>query len=421
MTPRSDVYELCSTLFELLDGDPALGRADESPLIILGRMAREDRRSLDRSRVPDAVADLIESGLASDPSARPGSALELGERLREVQRELDLPVTPLVVMEPLATGHGSGDGPPVDPAGAEGTDGDGGADAVAAAQSAVTLAPPRQRRVPLAGRVAAVVALLAVVGGVIYGVIRESGDGDDVSSAGPAAEAEAATTTSWPDEAIGTPYAGVQPGVEYDVNDARDLSSVVAARLGDPDELLGRLGDGVISYAYPTFTVERLPARFRWQAFNPEHDERCDTIVSWPLTATGVWEKGANWADHQAFVRVVKFATERDAAEAYSIFSLEQGAAGDECTGFVTPPTPFDHDQIDVRHRDVDIGLSDDVRHNTWVGPPPVGVSDATSVTSAIAQFGDTLMLTAVVSRSTPVDPTVIGRLAEEIGRRLGG
>ncbi|UDY34457.1 serine/threonine-protein kinase [Dermatobacter hominis] len=428
MTPRSDVYELCSTLFELLDGDAALGSAHESPLIILGRMARDDRRTLDREVVPAAVAEVIEAGLAPDPSARPASAAVLGEQLQDAQRSLDLPVTPLVVIEPLSTegAERSAQGPTgaaPDGAAPDGAAADEpGAAAELPGQSAVTLAPPRTRRRPTPVLVAAVVVLVALAGALAVALAVRSDDGADVASAGPDASVEGQTTTSsWPEEVKGTEQAGLQPGTEYDVPEARDMSSVLATRLGEPNELFGRLGAGAVSFIYPSYMVEQLPARIRWQAFNPAHDSGCLGIVSWPLTIEGLWEKGANWPGHQAFVKVIEFGSERDAAEAFSVFSLEQGVTGSECTGFGPNPRPFDHDRIDVQHQAVDLGLPEGVRYNSWIGPPPAGITDVDSVTTAIVQHGDVLVLTAVTSGAQAVPTADLGGFLGEVIRRLDG
>ena len=172
---------------------------------------------------------------------------------------------------------------------------------------------------------------------------------------------------------------------------------------------------------FMSFMVEKLPARVRWQAFNPQQADSCLSIVTWPLTIDALWERGATWPGHQAYLRVIEFTSERDAAEAYSAFSLEQGVSADECSGFAPNPTPFDHDAIDVRHREVDIGLGDDVRHNTWIGPPPVGMTDVDSVTSTIIQHGRQIVLLAIASGPGAVAPTDVGVLAEEMLRRLDG
>jgi serine/threonine protein kinase len=427
MTPRSDVYELCSTLFELLDGDAALGSAHESPLLILGRMSRDEGRKLDRDVVPAPVADAIEAGLAMDPDARPATAAALGERLRAAQRSLGLPATPLVVIEPLA--QDPSPSPSAEGAAGEGLDDDlaiAGADARGSTtdgstslpgRSATTLAPPAtapSRRPALVALV--LVLLVSVVGGVAWAATR--GDG---ASADGADDPTSTTAPSWPAEVKGEAYAGLQPGVTYDVPEARDMSSVLATRLGDPTELLGRLGDGAVAFAFPTFTFQQLPAKFRWQAFNPTHHEACSTMVSWPLTLVALWEKGANWPGQQATVRVIEFNSERDATEAFSVFSLEQGAEGDECTGFPTAATPYDHDAIDVRHRAVDLQLPEGVRYNSWVGPPPVGMADVESVTSAIVQHGKALVLVAVASGTDPVPPADLGGFLQEVTRRLDG
>ncbi len=418
LSPRSDVYELCSTLFELLDGRATLGDATESPLLILGRMAKGARRPLDRDLVPDAVADVIEQGLAPDPEERPATALELGERLRDAQRSLGLEPTALVVIDPIEPAvSASGDG-----ASGAGASSPSGPTPGSAAETIPPVPPPRQhrRRWPIA---VAVLALLALGVGIWLG--RSDGSTGDAAGAsstdGSGRKAPDAPDPSWPAEAVGTYAAGLQPGTTYDLNGVRDRSSVLASALGDPAELVRELDPAATAYAQPSFMVERLPARVRWQSFNASQEPSCLSIVTWPITIDGLWEKGAAWPGHQAYLRVIELTSERDAAEVYSTFSLEQGVSADECTGFAPNPTPFDHDAIDVRHRELDIGLGDDVRHNTWIGPAPPGMTDVDSVTSVIAQQGNRVVLVAITSGPDTVEPKAVGSLVGKMLRQLGG
>lgn len=423
LSPRSDVYELCSTLFELLDGRATLGDATESPLLILGRMAKGARRPLDRSLVPDAVADVIESGLAPDPDDRPATALEIGERLRDAQLDLGLEPTSIVVIDPLEpTDSGDGAGSGRD-AGTLASPKSAASGSAASGSAAETIPPPalrRPRRWPIA---VAAVALVAV--GVGLWLARDDGSSGEAAGAGSTSTDRPTTESgvpdpSWPDEAVGTYAAGLQPGTTYDLNGVRDRSSVLASDLGDPAEIVRMVDPAATAYAQPSFMVERLPARVRWQSFNASQDPACLSIVTWPITIDALWEKGATWPGHQAYLRVVELTSERDAAEVYSAFSLEQGVSADECTGFAPNPTPFDHDAIDVRHREVDIGLDDDVRHNTWIGPPPPGMTDVDSVTSVIAQKGNRVVLVAVASGPGTVEPAAVGTLVGTMLDRLG-
>lgn len=418
ITPRTDVYELCSTLFELLDGQASLGEPTDSPLLVLGRMARGDRRRLDRDRVPDVVATVIEAGLSTDPDQRPATALELGEQLRSAQRTLGLDPTPLVVIEPLDSDESVQDPrPAIDHGPSARSSAAGTAPSrtagVEAGRAGDTLPPPDRRRSlrPLALAVAVVVAAV-LVGVVVFALVRGGDDGTEVTTSG-------GPSTTWPDEVRGTPSAGFQPGIEFNVAGASDRNAEVNARLGDGSQVLGTFGSGVVVSDQPPPFAAQLPVRFRWQAFNPQLDEDCLAIVSWPLTVTGWWEKRATWSGHQAVVRVLKFASERDAVEAFNVFSLEQGVTGDDCHGFRSDGKPFDHDRIEVAHRAVDLGLGDDVRWNSFVGPPPREAPGFAAATSAIVQKGEVLVFGNVLTSAEPVDPAVLGSAFAEILSRL--
>lgn len=426
LTPRSDIYELCSTLFELLDGSASLGSPQESPLLVLGRMAKGAQRPLDRSKVPDLLADLVESGLASDPLQRPASALELGERLRDVQRSLGYDPTPIVVIEPL-----SDDGQLE--VGSETAGSDGHTDSRASGptdpselDAGSTLPPPvgangssgSRRRAVLA--LALVAALVAATGAFLVVNRRSDEHATPVEVRGGAAPGTA-STSSMPSERRGETFGGIQPTVSYDLPQYRDESSVLSARIGDPLTLLKKFDPSATAIAQPTYLIERLPAQFRWQSFNPAKNPRCFSFVTWPLTLVGLWEKSSTWPHHQAAVRVLQFASERDATEAYNAFSLEQGIKGEECSGFAENPKPFDHTAVTVRHQAVDLGLADDVRWNSFVAPPPAGTPELTSVTTAIAQRGDIVTTSYVGSGEAPADPAVLGALLAEVLDRTSG
>jgi serine/threonine protein kinase len=385
-TVRTDVYELCSTLFQLLDGAAPVGDESDSPLLIVGRLARGERRSLDRSVVSAGVAEVIESGLASDPTARPQTAQDLGERLQEAQRSSDRDVTRLVVIDRLP-GAPTDTGPALTPAGA------------LTGSSSSTLPPPTQRR----NRVRVVAAVLAVALLGAAALFWERGSEGD-ASAGSRPESTStttsttSTTTSTTSTTVpGSPRAGIQPGLTYDVPGLQDVSPALAARLGDPAAVVAPLASGVTTFDQPTFQVERLPATLRWQAFNPRNTPACATVMSRELTVVGLWEKGGTWPEHQVTMRVIEFATEGQAREAFSVFSLEQGVGEGECTGF-GPPGSTGNDQMDVVHREPPLDLPEGVRYNSWVGSPPAGMANVTSVSTAIVQEGPRVGLVAVTS-----------------------
>jgi serine/threonine protein kinase len=79
--PRSDVYSLGVTLYEMLTGHRPWETDDPGELATLHREAKPtDIRAL-RPDTPDPVANLIHSMLAKDPLRRPASARELATRL----------------------------------------------------------------------------------------------------------------------------------------------------------------------------------------------------------------------------------------------------------------------------------------------------------------------------------------------------
>jgi serine/threonine-protein kinase len=79
--PRSDIYSLGVTLYEMLTGNRPWDSDDPGELAKLHREAKPtDIRAL-RPDTPEPVAKLIHSMLAKDPLRRPASARELATRL----------------------------------------------------------------------------------------------------------------------------------------------------------------------------------------------------------------------------------------------------------------------------------------------------------------------------------------------------
>lgn len=97
----TDVYSLGSTLYHLLAGQPAFHSAtDPSIAPLMFRVLSAAPPPISRPDVPSAVTGAILRAMAKAPSGRYESAWEFAGRLREVQRELGLPVTDLVAAEP---------------------------------------------------------------------------------------------------------------------------------------------------------------------------------------------------------------------------------------------------------------------------------------------------------------------------------
>jgi serine/threonine-protein kinase PknK len=86
-TVASDIYSLGATMFCALTGHAAYERrSGEQVVAQFLRIASEPIPDLRTRGMPDAVAAAIEQAMARDPSDRPASVTEFGERLREIQR-----------------------------------------------------------------------------------------------------------------------------------------------------------------------------------------------------------------------------------------------------------------------------------------------------------------------------------------------
>jgi serine/threonine protein kinase len=107
-TARSDLYSLASTAFTLLTGAPPFSRDSDIGVVpLLARIARDPVPDLRPRGVPGQVCAVLEGALAKEPEARPASAVELGQGLRDAQRALGCRPTTMVV-EDVATGAGFG-------------------------------------------------------------------------------------------------------------------------------------------------------------------------------------------------------------------------------------------------------------------------------------------------------------------------
>jgi serine/threonine protein kinase len=79
--PRSDLYSLGVTLYEMLTGHRPWETDDPAELATLHREARPTDIRVLRPDTPDPVAELVHGLLAKDPLRRPTSARELASRL----------------------------------------------------------------------------------------------------------------------------------------------------------------------------------------------------------------------------------------------------------------------------------------------------------------------------------------------------
>ncbi|MGN6696408.1 MAG: serine/threonine-protein kinase, partial [Aquihabitans sp.] len=97
---QSDVYSLAATLYALLSGrSPVyIPGADNSEVSVTRRIANGAIQPLRREDVPRSFQHLLNSALASTPEHRPTSAVALAQPLQDVEQELRLAATPLVLV-----------------------------------------------------------------------------------------------------------------------------------------------------------------------------------------------------------------------------------------------------------------------------------------------------------------------------------
>jgi serine/threonine protein kinase len=94
-TTAADIYSTGSLLFALLWGSPPFSRdSDSSPIAAAIRATTEPPPDLRELGVPEPLVEVVERALAKDPTERPGSAGEMAELLQNIQRDLNLTVTP---------------------------------------------------------------------------------------------------------------------------------------------------------------------------------------------------------------------------------------------------------------------------------------------------------------------------------------
>ncbi|MGQ0432705.1 MAG: protein kinase domain-containing protein [Microthrixaceae bacterium] len=105
-TEESDVYSLCSTLYELLAGHYPFEVRDARTT---GNVPALQRRILEnpvppisRPDLPPAFMDLLRRGLSKKPAERPQDCLDLGEELRSIQHTMGFEETSMVVPDASA-------------------------------------------------------------------------------------------------------------------------------------------------------------------------------------------------------------------------------------------------------------------------------------------------------------------------------
>ena len=91
----SDVYSLGSTLASLALGKAPFARTgDETVIPVMMRIVRDPLPDLRAAGLADRVAAAIEMAMAKEPEERFGSAAAFGNALQQIQKRIDLPVTP---------------------------------------------------------------------------------------------------------------------------------------------------------------------------------------------------------------------------------------------------------------------------------------------------------------------------------------
>ncbi len=98
-TEASDVYSLASTFYTLIAGGGPFSDDSEDTSIVtmISRIVTRPVPDLRTRGVPDAVATIIEQGLAKDPTVRPRAAA-FGRALQQAQRALGVPVTDMTLV-----------------------------------------------------------------------------------------------------------------------------------------------------------------------------------------------------------------------------------------------------------------------------------------------------------------------------------
>ncbi len=189
-TSTSDVYSLAATLHALCTGRaPFVHDSDEHMFAVLRRIDAEPPADLRPLGVPDAVAAVIEAGMAKSSGDRPQTAAEFAHLLQPAASRpatvAPLPVDPATPLASSLAPPPPAGPPPAGPPQAAGPDPaaasalpphDDGATVITTLPVAASTSRPRRRVL-----VAAVVAVLVLAVAGLGVVLTSGGDGDQVA------------------------------------------------------------------------------------------------------------------------------------------------------------------------------------------------------------------------------------------------
>ena len=243
----SDIYSLGSTLATLALGKAPFARTDDETVIpTMMRIVRDPLPDLRAAGLPDRVAAAIEMAMAKDADERFGSAAAFGNALQQIQKRMDVPVTPMRAERPTLPPR-----PAVVASSAATAGGSGPATAVAPVVGGATLreAPPADDPPPSRRRgLLIAAALVAVLLAAVVGFVLARQDGDDPT---PPTTTQSTTTTAppvtapLPGEAASTHSEAVAAAVQLGRDRGLELDVV------DTNSYLGPRGLGVMVAEVP--------------------------------------------------------------------------------------------------------------------------------------------------------------------------
>ncbi|MEE2059624.1 protein kinase domain-containing protein [Rhodococcus artemisiae] len=96
----ADVYGLAATLFCAITGHAAYERREGEKVVAqFLRITSEPIPDLRGGGLPDSLCEVLERAMSTDPAARPQSAMEFGEELRQLESSFGLPVDDMALPE----------------------------------------------------------------------------------------------------------------------------------------------------------------------------------------------------------------------------------------------------------------------------------------------------------------------------------